>query len=291
MKPQRYGPFPYTPITQRPKITWPGGARLAFWIIPNVEFFPLDETVPVRGPSAPVPDVPNWAQRDYGARIGIFRIMEVLSRHGIKGSVTLNSEVCDAYPYLVEEMMRLDWEIMGHNQSNSRLLNGLSLEAERELILGALARIEEFTGKRPTGWLGSGLQETWNTLDYLIEGGIRYVADWVNDDQPYMMDVDGKQIASIPYSREINDIPQFEVHNRTPEEFDQMIRRQFDTLYREGEESGRVMAICIHPFLIGLPHRIECLHSALEYITGHDGVWCATGSEIIEHYLASGQTF
>ena len=157
MKPQRYGPFPYTPITQRPKITWPGGARLAFWIIPNVEFFPLDETVPVRGPSGKVPDIPNWAHRDYGARIGIFRIMEVLNRHGIKGTVTLNSEVCDAYPQIVEEIMRLDWEIMGHNQSNSRLLNAVPPETEKDLILDSLARIEEFTGKRPTGWLGSGL--------------------------------------------------------------------------------------------------------------------------------------
>jgi allantoinase len=264
MKPQKYGPFPYTPITQRPKITWPGGARLAFWIIPNVEFFSLDEVVPVRGPSGKVPDIPSWSQRDYGARIGIFRIMEVLNRHGVKGTVTLNSEVCDAYPEVVEEIMRLDWEIMGHNQSNSRLLNTVPPEAERDLILDALARIEAFTGKRPTGWPGSGLAETWNTLDHLIEGGVTYVADWTNDDQPYLMDIDGQQITSIPYSREINDIPQFEVHMRTPEEFDQMIRRQFDTLCREGEESGRVMAICIHPFLIGLPHRIGCLDSALE---------------------------
>jgi hypothetical protein len=105
------------------------------------------------------------------------------------------------------------------------------------------------------------------------------------------MDLDDKQMTSIPYSREINDIPQFEVHMRTPEEFDQMIRRQFDTLYREGEVTGRVMAVCIHPFLIGMPHRIGCLDSALEYITSHDGVWCATGNEIIEHYLAAGQTF
>ncbi|MAF48963.1 MAG: polysaccharide deacetylase family protein [Rhodospirillales bacterium] len=291
MQPQRYGPFAYTPINDRPKITWPNGARLALWIVPNVEFFPLNEAIPLRGGSPPVPDIPNWSQRDYGARVGIFRIMEVLSRHGIRGTVTLNSEVCDAYPQIVEEIMRLDWEIMGHNQSNSRILNAIPAEAEKDVIFDALERIEAFTGKRPKGWLGAGLIETWKTLDYLADAGITYVADWVNDDQPYLMDIGGRQMVSIPYSREINDIPQFEVHSRTPEEFDQMIRRQFDILYREGEESGRVMAICIHPFLIGLPHRIGCLDTALEYITGHDGVWCATGSEIIDHYLVAGATF
>ena len=289
MEPRPYGPFPYTPINQRPRIAWPGGAYVALWVIPNVEFFPLDEAVP-RG-SAKVPDIPAWSVRDYGARIGIFRIMEVLSRHGMRGTVTLNSEVCDAYPQIVEEFMKLDWEIMGHNQSNARLLNAIPPETERRVILDVFERIEAATGKRPRGWLGSGLQETWNTLDYLVEAGCDYVADWVNDDQPYLMDVDGKRLISIPYSLEINDIPAFEARSRTPEEFDQMIRRQFDTLYREGAQSGRVMAICIHPFLIGLPHRIGCLDSALHYILGHDHVWPATGAEIIDHYIEAGATF
>ena len=290
MKPQRYGPFPYTPIIDRPKITWPGGARLALWVIPNVEFFPLNEAIPPRGPET-VPDIINWAPRDYGARIGIFRIMEVLSRYDVRGTVTLNSEVCEMYPEIVQEGMKLDWEYMGHNQSNARLLSKIPPETEKDLIFDVLDTIGKFTGTRPRGWLGSALNETWNTLDYLADAGVTYVADWVNDDQPYLMDIDGRQMVSIPYSHEINDIPAFVGHNRTPEEFDQMIRRQFDTLYREGAESGRVMAICIHPYLIGMPHRISCLDSALDYICSHEGVWRATGSEIVDHYLKSGATF
>jgi len=152
-------------------------------------------------------------------------------------------------------------------------------------------RIERATGKRPRGWLSSGLQQSWHTLDYLIEAGATYVADWINDDQPYLMDVGGKQIASIPYSGEINDLPQMMRMGRTADEFETMMRRQFDTLYRESAESGRVMAICLHPFVIGVPHRIGALDSALEYICGHDDVWLATGSEIIDHYLNSGATF
>jgi peptidoglycan/xylan/chitin deacetylase (PgdA/CDA1 family) len=289
MEPRRYGPFAYTPINRRPKLSWPDGNRIAVWVIPNIETFPLDEPVP--GGTGMAPDIINWAPRDYGARIGIFRMMEVMSRHGVRGTVALNSEVCDDHPEIIEDAVALDWEFMGHNQSNSRYLHLMEPEDERRVVLDTFDRIEKATGQRPRGWLSSGLQESWHTLDYLLEAGGTYVADWINDDQPYLMDVDGKRMVSIPYSGEINDLPQILRMGRTAEEFETMIRRQFDTLYREGADSGRVMAICLHPFVIGVPHRIGALDSALEYIRGHDGVWFATGSEIIDHYLDSGATF
>ena len=162
----------------------------------------------------------------------------------------------------------------------------------RDVVATTLDRIEAATGARPKGWLSSGLQQNWTTLDALIDGRVQYVADFINDDQPYVMDVDGRKICSIPYSSEINDLPQFMRMGRTAEEFAEMIRRQFDTLYRESvdSKSGRVMAICLHPFIIGVPHRIGALDDALKYIGGHDGVWKATGSEISEHYL-KGETF
>ena len=288
MEPQRYGPFRYTPINRRPKITWPDGKRLALWVIPNIETFPLDEPVP--GGTGIAPDIINWAPRDYGARVGVFRIMEVLARHGVRGTVTLNSEVCDDYPEIIEDAMSLEWEFMGHNQSNSRYLHLMEPEEERRVVKSTFDRIEAATSTRPKGWLSSGLQQSWHTLDYLIENGASYVADWINDDQPYLMDVGGKTICSIPYSGEINDLPAFR-QGKSSDEFELMIRRQFDTLYSESAKSGRVMAICLHPFVIGVQHRIWALDSALEYICGHDDVWLATGSEIIDHYLKSGATF
>ena len=288
MEPQRYGPFPYTPINRRPKLTWPNGARVALWVIPNIETFPLNEPIP--GGTGMAPDIINWAPRDYGARVGVYRIMEVLEKHGVRGSVTLNSEVCDDYPQIIEDCVKLNWEFLGHNNSNSRYLHLVEPDEERRIVMSTFERIEAATGKRPRGWLSSGLQQSWHTLDYLIEAGADYVADWINDDQPYLMDVDGRRLVSIPYSGEINDLPQFRA-GRSSDEFELMMRRQFDTLYREGAESGRVMAICLHPFVIGMPHRIWALDSALEYILGHEGVWRATGSEIIDHYLDSGATF
>jgi len=289
MEPRPYGPFPFTPINRRPKLTWPNGARVAVWIIPNIEFFPLDEPVPGgRGPW--VPEVYSWASRDYGARIGVFRIMDILSSRGIRASVTLNSEVCDTYPEIMEDAMSLNWEFLGHNQSNSRPFHATPPEGDKQLIHDSLSKITKTTGIRPRGWLGSGLQETWNTLDYLVEEGIEYVCDWVNDDQPYFMEVNNKKLVNLPYSAEINDLPQFRA-GRSNEEFETMIRRQFDTLYREGADSGRVMAICLHPFVIGVSHRIWVLESALDYISGHEDVWFATGAEIVDAWCDSGATF
>ena len=290
MEPQRYGPFAYTPINRRPKVIWPDGNHLALWIIPNIETFPLNEPVP--GGTGVVPDIINWAPRDYGARVGIFRIMEVMEKHNIRGTVALNSEVCDDYPEIIEDSIALNWEFMGHNQSNSRYLHTMEDQPGRDLVGETLKHIENSTGTRPRGWLSSGLQQNWTTLDALIDAGVKYVADFINDDQPYVMNVDGREICSIPYSAEINDLPQCLRMNRTADEFRQMICQQFDTLYRESVESGsgRVMAICLHPFVIGVPHRIGALDEALKYITGHKGVWCATGSEIVDHYR-TGETF
>jgi allantoinase len=289
MKPSTYGPFPYSPIIHRPRLTWPNGAHVALWVMPNIEFFSLQEKVPAGsgGPGTPVPDIPSWSARDYGNRVGIFRMMRVMDRYGVRGTVALNSEVCVHHPAIIEEGNKRSWEWAGHNESNTRRLNELPDGEEPKVIQRALATIEKASGRRPVGWLGSGLQETWNTLDYLVDAGCEYVCDWTNDDQPYVMTLEGgKSIISIPYSHEINDKPVFERRNHTAVQFQEMICRQFDVLYREGAESGRVMAIALHPYLTGVPHRIDALDAALAHICKHDKVWLATGSEIARHYRA-----
>lgn len=293
MKPSRYGPFRYVPITQRPKLEWPGGARVALWVNPNVEFFGLDDVMPgnvnerVAREHARVPNVRNWSLRDYGNRVGVWRLMQVLSRYGIRASAALNSEVCDHHPQVVEEMLRLGWELIGHNQTNALRLNEMAPEQEREAIHATVERIARASGKRPMGWLGAGLAETWNTLDYLCEAGIRYVCDWINDEQPYTLQAGNPPLVSLPYSVQTNDVPAYFDFKVSVPEFEQMLRRQFDILYRDSEHSGRVMAIAVHPFVTGQPHRVVALERALEYICAQPGVWRATGWEIVQHYLAS----
>jgi peptidoglycan/xylan/chitin deacetylase (PgdA/CDA1 family) len=291
--PSRYGPFRYIPAPGRPKLEWPGGARVALWVNPNVEFFALDDVMPgnvnerVAREHAKVPNVRNWSVRDYGNRVGVWRLMEVLSRYGIRASAALNSAVCDHHPEVVDEAVRLGWELIGHNETNALRLNEMAPEQEREAIRATLDRIEKASGARPVGWLGAGLAETWMTLDYLAEAGIRYVCDWVNDDQPYTIDAGNPRLVSLPYSVQTNDVPAYFDMKASVPEFEMMLRRQFDILYREGERTGKVMAIAVHPFVTGQPHRIVALERALDYICSHDGVWKATGWEIVQHYQRS----
>src|SRR3954470_17466402 len=206
MKPAPYGPYPYSPIIRRPKLTWPDGAHVALWVIPNIEFFSLQEKVPAAagGTGAPVPDVPQWSIRDYGNHVGVFRLMDVLDRHGIRATVALNSEVCVHHPVIIEEGNKRGWEWMGHNESNTRRLNEAPPGEEPGIIQRTLATIEKAAGKRPVGWLGSGLQETWNTVDLLAAEGCEYVSDWVNDDQPTMMTLEGgRRLVGMRYSHDV----------------------------------------------------------------------------------------
>ncbi len=284
MKPAPYGPFPYSPIITRPKLEWPNGARVALWVIPNIEFFSLAEKIPAY-PNAKLPDVANWSARDYGNRIGVFRFMETFDKYGVRGTVALNSDVCLHHPIIIEEGNKRNWEWMGHNKTNTKRLTDYPEAEEHGVIKEVLDTIGRVSGKRPVGWLGSGLTESWNSLDHLAAEGVEYVCDWTNDDQPYVMTLEsGKKILSVPYSHDINDIPAFERHNRTADEFRDMICRQFDTLYKEGAQSGRVMAIALHPYLTAKPYRIGALDAALAYIFSHKGVWNTTGSEIARHF-------
>ncbi len=267
--------FPYQAIVDRPRVTWPNGAYVAVWVIPNIEHFHIE----IGGEA---PDIRNHSRRDYGNRVGVWRMMEVLAKHGVRGTVALNAEVGRFYPRIMEEATRLQWELMGHGLTNSVRLTGLDKDNEAAVIAEARQVIEQW-GQKMRGWLGPGLSETWHTLDLLREHGVDYVCDWVNDDLPYRMN---NGLYSIPYSIELNDMPLFNTPSIDAGEFERRICDTFDVLYEEGETNGRVMAIALHPFLTGVPHRIRYLDRALDYIVSHGKVWFATGSEIIDAYRA-----
>jgi allantoinase len=287
MKPRSYGPFPYSPIIERPRLEWPKGAHVALWIIPNIEYFSLEERPGGYGPGGKVPDVVMWSERDYGNRVGVFRLMETMDRYGMRGTVALNSNLCAEHPQIIAEGNKRKWEWMGHNESNTRRLNEAPPGEEAKIIRRTLDTIGEASGTRPTGWLSSGLQQTWDTLDLLAAEGVVYQGDWCNDDQPYVMHLDGgRSIIAMPYTQQLNDKSAIERRFVSAEGFAQMICDQFDVLYKEGAKSGRVMAIALHPYLIGVPHRIGALDKALKYISKHKKVWKTTGAEIARHYLA-----
>jgi allantoinase len=279
-----HGRFAYSAIIDRPPVRWPNGARLALWVIPNIEHFQFDQTY--GGTANTAPDLIGYSPRDYGNRVGVWRIMEAMDKHGIRGTAALNGAVCEFEPRIIEEGNKRGWEWMGHCMTNSRRWSGADEASERKIIADTVRTLREGTGKAPRGWLGAGLAETTRTPELLKEQGIDYVADWVNDDQPYRMRTAHGDLYSIPYSVEINDRVAYDERKVTPPEFARMIREQFDCLYQEGETSARVMAICLHPWISGVPHRMPYLREALSYIDGHAKIWWATGSEIIDAYAA-----
>ncbi|MFN0074655.1 MAG: polysaccharide deacetylase family protein [Chloroflexota bacterium] len=276
--------YPYWPLPARPPIRWPNEARIAVWIIPNIEHFRFG--LPFSGAPGPVPHLPDFAGRDYGLRVGIWRMMDILDKYEIRATVALNSDVCRFYPEIIHAGNERGWEWMGHGITNSQALPGMSEAQEIETVQEVANTIAEVAGVPPRGWLGPGMRETLSTPDILAEAGIIYTGDWISDDQPFPIRVRTGRLISVPYSRELNDIG---VHARMglmPEQFSQMIRDQFDVLYEEGEQSGRVMALALHPYLTGHPFRARWLDRTLQYITSHDRVWLATGSEIADWYYA-----
>ncbi len=280
MKNPRYD---YSPIISREKIAWPDNGRIALWVAPNIEYFHFD--MPIRGSgSNHKPDVPGYTLRDYGSRVGVFRIMSVLDKFGIRASVLLNAEVCEHHPEIIAEGNKRNWEWLGHGLTNSVSMLDYSADEERGIIHKVKETITAATGKEPKGWLGPGLGETFDTPDHLAAEGFEYVCDWGNDEQPTPMRVQTGRMIVVPYELGVNDIRVFNRENHTAEQYYRMVCDHFDTLYRDSVSGGRVLCLPLHPFVIGLPFRISYLEKALDYICSHDGVWRTTSGEIANWY-------
>jgi peptidoglycan/xylan/chitin deacetylase (PgdA/CDA1 family) len=281
------GRVDYSPIIDRPHITWPGGARVALWVSPNVEHYEyLPEFDGKRDPypRSPYPDVQQYSYCDYGNRIGFWRMLEVLDKYGIRCTVSLNLAVLDHFPEVKQAMVERNWDFMSHGLYNTQYVTTLGEAEERAFIADNIETLKRHTGKQLKGFFGPSFSGTERTPDLLAEAGILYHCDWVHDDQPVPIKVKSGRLISVPYSIEIND----GIVLRTycdGDYFARICKAQFDQLYREGSESGRVMCIALHPFLIGQPHRVEYLDDVLGHIMSHDGVWQTTADEIAEYYL------
>lgn len=287
--PQEHDRFAFSAIPSRTKLEWPNEARVALWVIPNIEHFLFDRPSSsiIQSTTGFVPDVLNYAWRDYGVRVGIWRMMEIMEKYGVRGTVALNSDVCRYYPSIVEAGKSLDWEWMGHGRNNSSVITGISEDEERKIVEEVVSTITKATGTAPRGWLSPALTETHQTPDVLADNGIQYLANWTNDDQPYEMRVKSGSILAMPYSVEMNDYTAFLEQGLSGKDFGDAICDQFDQLYADGASTGRVMSLCLHPFLIGQPHRAKHFERALRYITSQDAVWLATGTQIADWYRST----
>lgn len=280
------GLYDYLPYRGRPKITWPGGARVALWVAPNIEFYELRPPPnPQRAPwTRPDPDVLAYSQRDYGNRAGWRRMLDAMDAAGMRGSVSLNVAMCDHHPEIIDACRERGWEFFSHGVYNTRYAYGMDEAQERALIEDSIRTIRERTGQRMSGWLAPALSCTPRTFDLLAEYGVLYTCDLFHDDQPTPLRVSSGRLISIPYSLEMNDVIVYNTYASPPRHYATVIRRQFAQLWAEGAESGTVMCIPLHPYLVGHPHRIDAFAAALAEIAGHEGVWKATGREIAEHF-------
>jgi allantoinase len=278
----------YLPSIDRPRVRWPGNARVALWVAPNVEHY---EYLPPRDPArnpwprTPHPEIQGYGQRDYGNRVGFWRMLEPLDRHGIRATVSLNLAVLDHYPEIGAAMAERDWEVMSHGIYNTRYLHALDEDEERAFYRDCIDSLRRHTGQQLKGMLGPAVSNSVRTPDLMAEAGLLYHADWMHDDQPVPLRTEVGRLVSVPYSVELNDVPVFLTHVEG-EEWVAMCRAQFDVLYREGVDGGRVMCLPIHPYLVGAPHRVRYLDEVLDYVLGHDGVWSTTAGEIAEWFLA-----
>jgi allantoinase len=276
----------YAPIHRRPALKLPGDAKVAVWTIVNVENWSPTGAMPRAVLPPPMgqpllPDVPNWAWHEYGMRVGFWRFLETLQSRGLKATFAVNGTACEVYREACEAAREAGWDFMGHGFIQRPMHK---VENQRAAIQATVDAIKAFTGKPPRGWESPGLTETDETLDLLAEAGIEYVADWVLDEQPLSLKTRAGEIVSVPYTVEINDVVISAVQQQPSDEIFRRGRDQFDRLYLDGATSPRVMAISIHPYLTGVPHRIKYLEQLYDYILGHEGVVMWTGAEILDWY-------
>ena len=277
----------YNPTIERKKLLIDKTTKLIVWVIVNIEVW--DPTTPQPRNVLPppmntpmLPDLPNWAWHEYGMRVGYWRFVNSLKSRKIIPTLALNGLVTDYYPQAVEEALNLNWELMGHGFIQRPMHK---VENEYVDIKSTIEKLEKFSGKKIIGWESPGLTETDKTLDVLSENGINYVADWVIDDQPQDLIVsNGNRMLALPYTVEMNDVTISAVQNHRSNEIYKRGKSQFDQLYNESKETTKIMAISIHPYLTGVPHRIKYLNKLLDYIISKDKVIFMTGEEIHNWY-------
>jgi allantoinase len=281
--------LPYLPIVDRTPVRWPGGARVAVWVVPNIEHY---EYLPPTGsvdpyPRMPHPDIRKFSYHDYGNRVGFWRMLEVFDRYEIPCTVSLNVAVLDHYPETAKAMTERSWEFMSHGLYNTRYLTGESREQQRAFLQACNAVLERHTGRPFAGMLGPNITATEFTPDLMAELGMKYYADLVHDEvpTPFLTPVGGRLVA-LPYSYELNDAPLLMRSHVEGEAYLELCRRQLARLRAEADPGGRLMCLPLHPFAIGQPHRIRYLDQLMETLRSHDDVWIATASDIVGHYLA-----
>jgi peptidoglycan/xylan/chitin deacetylase (PgdA/CDA1 family) len=290
--------YDYVPLPQRKPLKWPNDARVALMLTFNLETWDLvkdtDKPYYAGGPAilpdilpGKVPDFPNYSWREYGQRVGIWRLFELFDELGVPATCTTNAVTFERRKAMTDAVLERGWELLAHNWEQGELLTGFAGDPakEREIVLRSLAQYEKFTGRKAKGWLSSSLRGTLQTADILAGEGCTFYCDIMNDDQPYMLRTPNGPIVSVPYSNEINDFTFITRKNFTTDQFRDALIEELDVLYAEGEKTGRIMNVGLHPHVSGRAHRVRAIREFIEHAKSLPGVWWATREEIAAWYL------
>lgn len=278
---------PYSAIVDRPPLKLPGGARVVVWTIVNLEVWDIGkpmarQVIPAPTGAVLLPDVPNWSWHEYGMRVGFWRFKRLYDRLGIRPTLAINARVCLDYPRVAQACKDAGWEFMGHSFEQGPIHKE---ENQQAMIARSLETLQKFTGKRPVGWLGPGLTQTFETPELLVQAGVKYIGDWVYDDEPTEIQTASGPLITLPYTVENNDIPMMIVQHHEAAYWTQKCNDTFDRYWEEGAERPKIMAIAIHPYISGQPFRIRYLEQVYAHINAMPGVLHWNGEQILDWYL------
>ena len=277
----------YSAIVNRPKLELPDGLRMILWPVFALEVWDINRSMPRMVLSPPqgqplTPDVPNWSWHEYGMRVGAWRLIKIFDEFAVRPCVTLNARVCEDYPVVAQACLDRGWELNTHSYDQLAMHK---LDDQRATIHKSIEIIEKFSGKRPRGWFGPGLTQTFETLDLLAEAGVEYIGDIVLDDQPVEIKTIHRPIIALPYNYEIHDIAQQMIQYQESEIYFKRARDYFDCIYEESADSARIMSFAVHPYISGSPHRVKYIRQMLDYILSKPGVAAWDGEQILDWYL------
>jgi peptidoglycan/xylan/chitin deacetylase (PgdA/CDA1 family) len=282
----------FSAIVDRPPLQLPGGAKVIVWTIVNLEVWDITRPMARQVLPAPtgvplLPDVPNWAWHEYGMRVGFWRFKKLYDALGIKPTLSINARVTVDYPGVAQACLEAGWEFMGHAYEQMPIHK---VEDQKAMIERSMDTLERFCGKRPVGWLGPGLTQTYETPDLLAAAGVKYIGDFPYDDEPTEIRTAHGPLVTLPYTVENNDIPMMIVQHHEAGYWTQKCCDTFDRYYQEAQDApgvpGRpkIMAIAIHPYISGQPFRIGYLEKVYEHINRHSGVLHWNGEQILNWY-------
>lgn len=293
---RRYGMdhdrYAWSMLTDRKQVAWPNGNKLALWINVGLQFFPMNpQGKPVKipgGMTMPYPDLRHFSLRDYGNRVGIYRMLEAFDRYKVKPTFAMNAQVAERYPYLVETLRSRGDEIIGHSWNmDTAHAGGLAPEEEKALVARSLDRLRILTGQKVRGWVSPGRLNSPITPDLLAEHGIEYFCDWVNDDMPYPFHTRAGDLWAMPLPTELEDRLLIVENFHSEQSYaEQMIDAATMLLAEAQTQGGRILGLSVHPWVLGQPHRIKYFEQVLAAITAMPSVWSASAGEILDAFKA-----